>query len=312
MASCHMRRSDAPTHPSAAETTVGAAPLGQDSAAPADGVLRLGRRRFGPNELVVMGVVNRTPDSFYDQGATYSLAAAVRRADQFVSEGAVIIDVGGVPAGAGPDVSVSEEARRVLPVIEALRAHHPEVVISVDTYRAEVADQACRSGADLINDAWGGWDPRLREVAAEHGAGLVCTHTGGRLPRTPPRPRHYEDLIGEVIADVTALAEGAVRAGVPADAILVDPAHDFGKTTAQSLALTGQLAQLVATGWPVLVALSRKDFIGETLCLPPSERLEGSLAVTAVAAWLGARVFRTHDIQATLRALRIVAALRAA
>ncbi len=147
-------------------------------------------------------------------------------------------------------------------------------------------------------------------MAAETGAGLVCAHAGGLAPRTRPHRVAYADVVADVVATVTGLAERAVAAGVRPDGILIDPAHDFGKNTRHSLEITRRLGELVATGWPVLVSLSRKDFVGETLDLPPDERLEGTLAATAVSAWLGARVFRAHDVAATRRVLDMVASIR--
>ncbi|MGH3095400.1 MAG: dihydropteroate synthase [Streptosporangiales bacterium] len=271
--------------------------------------LHLGRRVFPPGQPVIMAIVNRTPDSFFDRGRTYAFGAALDRVDQVVAEGAPIVDIGGVKAGAGAEVTVAEEVARVVPLVAAVRERYPDLVISVDTYRAAAADPMCRAGADLINDAWAGWDPRLAEVAARHATGLVCAHTGGRLPRTPPRPIAYADVVADVIAAVTALAERAVALGVRPQSILIDAAHDFGKDTAQSLELTRRLDEVVATGWPVLVALSRKDFLGDVLGLPATQRLEGSLAAATVSAWLGARVVRAHDVEATRRALQVVAAL---
>ena len=272
--------------------------------------LRLGRRTFGPGEPVVMAIVNRTPDSFYDRGRTYGLDAALARVDQVVDEGAAIVDIGGVKAAPGEQVPPQEEARRVVEVVERIRAQHPDVVISVDTYRAAVGELVCQAGADLLNDSWGGWEPELAEVAARHDVGLVCTHTGGVPPRTRPHRVQYDDVVTDVVGAVVALAERAVALGVRRDAVLIDPAHDFGKNSRHSLEVTRRLDELVATGWPVLVALSRKDFIGEVLDLPPDDRLEGTLAATAVSAFLGARVFRAHDVAATLRVVRTVAAVR--
>ena len=272
--------------------------------------LRLGRRTFGPGEPVVMAIVNRTPDSFYDRGRTYGLDAALARVDQVVDEGAAIVDIGGVKAAPGEQVPPQEEARRVVEVVERIRAQHPDVVISVDTYRAAVGELVCQAGADLLNDSWGGWEPELAEVAARHDVGLVCTHTGGVPPRTRPHRVQYDDVVTDVVGAVVALAERAVALGVRRDAVLIDPAHDFGKSSRHSLEVTRRLDELVVTGWPVLVALSRKDFIGEVLDLPPDDRLEGTLAATAVSAFLGARVFRAHDVAATLRVVRTVAAVR--
>lgn len=274
------------------------------------GALVLGARRFGADDYVVMGIVNATPDSFFDRGATYDPAAALDRVERLIGEGAAIIDVGGVKAGVGPDVDVSEELRRTAGLVESIRERFPDVVISVDTWRSPVADVLCRAGADLVNDTWAGYDPTLVDVAAAHGVGLVCTHTGGMTPRTNPHRPAYDDPMRAVIDGVTTLAERAVRAGVRRDGILVDPTHDFGKNTWHSLALTRRLDELVATGWPVLVALSRKDFVGETLDLPPDDRLTGTLAATAIAAWHGARVFRAHDVTATRQTLDMVASIR--
>lgn len=270
----------------------------------------LGQRAFGVDDLVVMAIVNRTPDSFFAGARTFGLTEALDRADQVIEEGAAIVDIGGVKAAPGEDVDDAEEARRVIDVVAGVRERHPSVVISVDTYRASVADLACAAGADLINDAWGGWEPEVAEVAARHGAGLVCTHAGGLPPRTRPHRVEYADVMGDVVSTVTGLAERAVASGVRADGILIDPGHDFAKNSRHSLEVTRRLPELVATQWPVLVALSRKDFIGESLDLPTDERLEGTLAATAVSAWLGARVFRAHDVPATMRVLRTVAAIR--
>jgi dihydropteroate synthase len=259
---------------------------------------------------IVMAIVNRTPDSFYDRGRTYTLHTALERVDQVVDEGADIVDIGGAKAAPGDEVSTDEEVRRVVELVEAVRARYPKLVISVDTYRSEVADAVCRVGADLVNDAWQASDPRTAEVAARHGAGLVCTHAGHLRPQTRPHRVEYKDVLGDVVDVLVTLADRAVAVGVEKESVLIDPGHDFGKNTRHSLALTAGLAGLVDTGWPVLVALSRKDFVGEVLDLPPSDRLEGTLAATAVSAWLGARVFRAHDVAATARALRVVDALQ--
>ncbi|TAM89848.1 MAG: dihydropteroate synthase [Jatrophihabitans sp.] len=257
-----------------------------------------------------MAIVNRTPDSFYDGGANVELSSALAACERAVADGADIVDIGGVRAGYGPAVGPDEELARVLPVVTAIRDRFPDLVISVDTWRAGVAEQVTAAGADLINDTWAGVDPGLVAVAAARGAGLVCSHTGGLGPRTDPHRVAYEDVVRDVLVTVTGAAERAVAAGVRPEAVLIDPTHDFGKNTYHSLTLTRRLDELVATGWPVLVALSRKDFVGETLDLPAADRLEGTLAATAVSAWHGARVFRTHDVRATRRVLDMVASIR--
>ncbi|MEU8422331.1 dihydropteroate synthase [Micromonospora sp. NPDC048835] len=274
------------------------------------GALRLGGHTFAPGELVVMAIINRTPDSFFDRGATYAADSALRAVERAVDEGAAIIDIGGVKAGPGAEVDVAEEIRRTVDTIAAVRAAFPDVVISIDTWRAEVATEAVAAGADLLNDTWSGADPALMRVAARTGAGLVCSHAGGLTPRTRPHRAAFTDVVADVVATVTGLAERAAAAGVRPDGILIDPAHDFGKNTRHSLEITRRLDELTATGWPVLVALSNKDFIGETLGLPVAERLEGTLAATAVSAWLGARVFRAHQVGPTRRVLDLVASIR--
>jgi len=272
--------------------------------------LALGTRTFGADETAVMAIVNRTPDSFYDRGATFALDAALAKVQQAVDEGADIVDIGGVRAGYGEPVSVEEELTRTAELVSQVRTAHPGLVISVDTWRSQVADEVCRRGADLINDTWAGADPELVHIAARHGAGLVCSHTGRLPPRTDPHRVAYADVVADVVASTTAAAQAAVRAGVRRDALLLDPTHDFGKNTWHSLDLTRRLDELVETGWPVLVALSNKDFVGETLDLPVQERLTGTLAATAICAWHGARVVRAHDVRATRQVLDMVASIK--
>ena len=272
--------------------------------------LRLNRRTFEPHQLLVMAIVNRTPDSFYQPGVTWDQAAAMDRVHAVVADGADIVDVGGVPARPGDEVDVREEVRRTVPFIAAIREAYPDLVISVDTWRHEVGREACAAGADLLNDSWGGWDTRLAEVAAEFGAGVVCSHAGHLPPRTRPFRVAYPDVVEDVLTGTSALAARAVEAGVEEERILIDPAHDFGKNTWHSLEITRRLGELVATGWPVLVSLSNKDFVGETLDVVVDERLAGTLGTTAVSAWLGARVFRAHNVRETRHVLSMVSAIR--
>jgi dihydropteroate synthase len=272
--------------------------------------LRLGTRAFAAAEFAVMAIVNRTPDSFYDRGATFDFETALRRVDTVVAEGADIVDIGGVRAGHGPAVSEDEEIDRTAGLVGAVRERHPDLVVSVDTHRAGVAEAACAAGAHLVNDTWAGADPDVAAIAARWGVGLVCSHTGGLAPRTDPHRVRYRDVVAEVVTATTDLAEKTAATGVRRDAILIDPTHDFGKNTRHSLELTRRLDEVVATGWPVLVSLSRKDFVGETLGLPASERLSGTLAAITVSAWLGARVFRIHDVAAARQALDMVASIR--
>ncbi|CAN5406778.1 dihydropteroate synthase [soil metagenome] len=295
--------------------------IGGVPAAGAD--VRLRGRTFGPERPVVMAVVNRTPDSFYAP-ARYDDAGADAAVARAVEEGADVVDLGGVRAGRGPRVDAAEEIARVVPLVERVRARHPDLLVSVDTWRAEVARAAALAGADLLNDTWAGHDPQLVEVAAEFGIGVVCSHTGGARPRTDPLRVEYprrdpgaaglgdplDGVVDDVVRVLSAAAARAVGLGIDPASVLVDPTHDFGKNTWHSLHLVRRTQALVALGHPVLVALSRKDFVGETLDLSPDERLEGTLAATSVAAWLGARVFRVHDVRASRRTLDMVAAIR--
>ncbi len=282
----------------------------EQRAARTPGPLRLGGRVFPPGRPLVMAIVNRTPDSFYRPGLTWDPVAAMDMVHVAVADGADIIDIGGVPAKPGPEVSVADETSRVVPFIERVRAAYPDLVISADTWRHEPARAMCAAGADLINDTWSAWDPKLAEVAAEFGAGLVCSHVGPLTPRTRPHRPAYADVVADVLDRVLLLAERALKAGVDADRIVIDPTHDFGKNTWQSLELTRRLSELTATGWPVLVSASHKDFVGETLGADLDDRLAGTLAVTAVGAWLGARIFRAHDVRETRQALDMVASIR--
>lgn len=258
---------------------------------------------------LIMAIVNRTPDSFYDRGATFADHDALRAVAEAVAEGADVIDVGGVKAGPGDLVDAEEEIRRTVPFIARIRADFPDVAISIDTWRAEVGRHAVEAGADLINDTWAGADPGLAEVAAESGCGFVCSHTSGVTPRTRPHRIGYTDVVADVIATTVTAAESLIALGVPREGILIDPTHDFGKNTWHSLELMRRVDELVATGWPVLMALSNKDFIGETLDLPVDQRHEGTLAATALAAHAGAAMFRAHDVGATRRVVEMAATI---
>jgi dihydropteroate synthase len=274
------------------------------------GPLRLRDSEFPPGRTLVMAIVNRTPDSFFRPGLTWEETAAMDRVHQVVAEGADIVDIGGVPAKPGSEVSPAEEIRRVVAFTAAVRAAYPDLIISADTWRHEVARAACEAGADLLNDTWGGWDPATAEVAAEFDVGLVCSHAGGVPPRTRPFRIAYPDVVADVLDTTLGLAARAVRAGVNPARIVIDPAHDFGKNTWHSLEISRRLDELTATGWPVLMAASRKDFVGETIGADVEDRLAGTIAVTALGAWLGARIFRAHDVRQTKQALHMVAAIK--
>lgn len=272
-------------------------------------------KRFDAARPAVMGIMNRTPDSFYAQARFTDLDDALAALDRLVADGADLVDVGGVRAGqVGAWVEADEEIERVRPFLLAARERHPEVLLSLDTWRSEVTLACAEARVDLVNDTWAGADPELVAVAAELGAGYVVSHTGGLPPRTDPvavtYPPEPDGVVTAVLDGLRAGAERALAAGVPAERILIDPTLDFGKTTRHSLRLLRATAELVELGFPVLQSLSRKDFVGETLDLPIDDRLEGTLAATAIAGWLGATVFRAHDVRATRRVVDMVASIR--
>lgn len=274
--------------------------------------LRLRGRTFSPGQAGLLAIINRTPDSFYDAGRYLDDEVALAAVARAVADGADAVDIGGVKAGPGPEVSVAEELARVVSFIAAIRQTYPDLVISVDTWRAAVADAACGAGADLVNDAWAGHDPELAAVAAAHRTGYVCAHTGGHRPRTDPHRVRYDHVLSATVADLRAQAEAAVAAGVREDGLLIDAAQDFGKNTYHSLQVTGRVSALVSTGWPVLLAVSNKKFIAETLGLdgPKSERVTGTIATTAIGVWEGVRMVRAHDVAQTRQVLDMVAGLR--
>ncbi|WP_341805285.1 dihydropteroate synthase [Nocardioides ochotonae] len=271
--------------------------------------LRLRRHDFTDDATLMMAIVNRTPDSFYDRGATWAEDKAFERVATVVAQGAEIVDIGGIKAAPGVEIDAAEERSRVVDFVARVREAYPSLVISVDTWRASVGDAVCAAGADVLNDAWGGADPELVDVAAQHGAALICTHTGGARPRTRPFRVEYDDVVRAAIDDTCAYAERALAAGVARESIVIDPAHDFGKNTRHSLELTHRLGEMVATGWPVLVSLSNKDFVGETLDLPVGERLVGTLAATAVCALAGARIYRVHEVVETRQTVDMVSSI---
>jgi dihydropteroate synthase len=282
-------------------------------ASPAPLVLR--GRTFDAGRPAVMAIVNRTSDSFFSGNRHADLDSAMAALNAAIDGGADIIDVGGVRAGQeGEQVSAEQEIDRVLPFLERVRASHPDVVLSLDTWRSEVVRAAGSVGLDLVNDTWAGHDRDVVHVAAEIGAGIVVSHTGGLPPRTDPVAVTYGpdplDVVRDVVRTLREGAATALAAGMPLERILVDPTLDFGKSTKHSLRVLRHTADIVALGHPVLQALSRKDFVGESLGLPAEERLEGTLAATAVAAWLGATVFRAHDVRATRRLVDMVATIR--
>jgi dihydropteroate synthase len=261
------------------------------------------------NRTLVMGVLNRTPDSFFDQGATFELDALLRRAEQLAAEGVDILDVGGVKAGPGPEVTESQELDRVLPAIEALRARF-DVPLSVDTWRAAVLDAACQAGAVLGNDISGFADRRYLPMAAAHGASVVATHI--RLgPRVPdPEPR-YDDLVGEVRAFLLERARWAETAGLAPEQIALDAGLDLGKTPAQSALLLRESDTLASLGYTLMLSASNKRFLGELLGLAIDERRDASLAALAYGVTRGCRIARVHDVAGSVRVCRMIEAIAA-
>lgn len=260
-------------------------------------------------KVVVMGVLNLTPDSFYDGGRYTREAQALRRVEEMIREGADIIDVGGesVRPGAEP-ISLDEELSRVIPVIEKVRRLFP-ITISIDTYKAEVARQAIEKGAEMVNDISGlRFDPDLRKIVAGYGVPLILMHIKGTPKNMQDNPR-YHSLMEEIISYLRKSIKLAEESGVDPARIIVDPGIGFGKTTAHNLEILRRLEELKSLGKPILVGLSRKSFIGNVLGLPQEERLEGGLAATSMAVSGGARIVRTHDVKPTRRAVDMVQAI---
>ncbi|WP_022919035.1 dihydropteroate synthase [Ruania albidiflava] len=270
---------------------------------------RIGSREFDfAHRVAVMAIVNRTPDSFYDDGRTFELQAAVQAALRAVAEGADWVDIGGMAFSPdAEEVSPAEELDRVLGVIEAVRAAS-DVVISVDTQRPEVARACVLAGADVVNDTTGLRTDGMAEVVAETGAAVVIAHSVAAPHRHLHRPQ-YTDVVAEVADFLTAQMQRALDAGVPEEAIIIDPGHDLNKNTAHSLELVRRLAEITSIGPPTLVALSNKDFVGETLDRDRSDRLSGTLAATALCVERGARIVRAHEVAATVDAVRMTEAV---
>ncbi|CAN5634021.1 dihydropteroate synthase [soil metagenome] len=271
-------------------------------------LLALGPHHFDiTTRALVMGILNRTPDSFYDAGAYWDFDAFLSRAEGLVCEGADLLDVGGVKAGPGPEVSEAEELDRVVPAIEALRARF-DVPLSADTWRASVAAAAFGAGAVVGNDISGFADPDYLPAAAAAGASVVATHIrlGPRVPDPDPR---YRDVVAEVGRFLAERVERARAAGIPAERIMVDAGLDLGKTEAQSLELLRASDRLVALGHPVLLSASNKRFLGRLLGTEVTDRRDASLACHALGIALGCRVLRAHDVRGTRRVADVMAAV---
>jgi dihydropteroate synthase len=278
-------------------------------------VLRAGSRVFGlggrGRRPLLMGIVNASPDSFSDDGSARTLDRQIRLAYELVEAGADILDVGGESARTGvPPVTVDAESERVVPLIERIAGALDTTTISVDTYKPAVARAAIAAGATIVNDVSGLRDPALAEVCAETGAGLVLMHTRAAPKQRLQDPDLYDDVVGEAIAFLRARVELALAAGVSFEQLILDPGPDFAKTPAQTIALLVDVARLHELRRPLLMAISRKDFIGALTSRPPRERLAGTLAALAHGVDAGAHIFRVHDVAAVSDFLAVRAALR--
>jgi dihydropteroate synthase len=274
-----------------------------------DPVRIIGRRRFDfDRQIVVMGIVNRTPDSFFNEGRTFALDEAVAAALAAVGAGADWVDIGGVPFSPDtPEVTVAEEIDRVVPVVEKV-ASASDVVISVDTFRVEVAARCIDAGAAVINDTSGLSDPQLADLAAAHGATLVITHSLA-LPHQRHRRPQYSDVVTEIKAFLAERVQLAVDHGLPESRIVIDPGHDLNKNTLHTLELTRRLTEIADLGLPLLAAVSNKDFVGEATGSAKSDRLAPSIAVATICALNGARILRMHDAAGSVAAARMIEAL---
>jgi dihydropteroate synthase len=274
-----------------------------------DPIRTIGRRRFDfDHQIVVMGIVNRTPDSFFDGGETYALDEAVAAALAADETGADWIDIGGFPFSPDtPEVTAAEEIERLLPVVEQVSAVS-DIVVSVDTFRPEVAARCIDAGAVVINDATGLHDPELADLVAARGATLVITHSLA-LPHQHHHRPQYNDIVTEIKTFLAERIQLAVDHGVPESRIVIDPGHDLNKNTLHTLELTRRLAEIADLGLPMLAAVSNKDFVGEATGLPKSDRMAPSIAVATMCALNGARILRMHDAAASVAAARMIEAV---
>jgi len=276
---------------------------------------------FGKHTYV-MGIINVTPDSFSGDGLLKQdqvMEAAIHQADQFIEAGAEILDIGGESTRPGSQtVDAYEEMKRILPVIQAIASTHPQIIISVDTYKAVVADAALRAGAHWINDVWGlRADPELGAVAAHWNAGLILMHNRSKPNQVEIQSQlggryigvEYQNLVAEIREELLESVSLAQAADVANERIILDPGIGFGKTVEQNLELIDRLDEIRSLGYPVLLGASRKGFIGYTLNLPPNQRMEGTAAAVAIGIDRGADIIRVHDVMEMVRVARMTDAL---
>jgi len=266
---------------------------------------QLGRR------TLIMGILNVTPDSFSDGGRYLDLKAALARARRLVEEGADIIDIGGESTRPGADpVPLAEELRRAIPVVEAVREEFPEVCLSIDTYKARVAEEALRSGADLINDVSAlRFDPEMASVAAEYDVPVVLMHMKG-TPKTMQQDPRYSNVMGEILAFLNERIEWAVSQGISYEKIIIDPGIGFGKRPEHNTEILRRLGELRSLGRPILLGTSRKSFLGALSGRPVEERLEETIASVVIGVLNGADIVRVHDVRAVRYALTVADAIR--
>ncbi len=270
--------------------------------------LDLGTTRFDiTHRAVVMGILNRTPDSFYDQGAYYAFDDFLRKAEQLVLDGADFLDVGGVKAGPGEEVTEAEELDRVVPAVEALRARF-DLPLSVDTWRASVAEACFAAGAVVGNDISGFADPDYLDVCARAGASVVATHIRLR-PRVPDPDPQYDDLVPDVVSFLADRAGRAEAAGIPRERIMVDAGLDLGKSELQSLELLRRSDALVALGHPVFLSASNKRFLWTLLDVERGSAGDGTMAAHSLGIALGCRILRSHDVRNGRRVADMMAAI---
>jgi dihydropteroate synthase len=270
--------------------------------------LVLGDRAYDlTTRSLVMGILNRTTDSFFDKGEFFERDKFLARAEQLVAEGADILDVGGVKAGPGPEIDEPEELARVIPAIEWLKARF-DLPISVDTWRANVAAAAYEAGAVIGNDISGFGDPEYLEVAAKHDAAVVATHIRLKPRVADPEP-HYDDVVANVRDFMVERARRAEAAGIPSERIMIDAGLDLGKTWQQSVTLLRAHQRFAELGYPVLLSASNKTFLGKLLELEIDERREASHVATSIAVSLGCRIVRAHDVKGTRRVCDTIAAV---
>lgn len=263
--------------------------------------LALGHSRFDiTTRALVMGILNRTPDSFYDGGQYWAFDEFLRKAEQLVIEGADFLDIGGSKAGPGPEVTVQEEMDRVVPAVEALRKRF-DLPISVDTFRASVFEESCKVGANIGNDISGFADPDYLAVAGRHDASVVATHVriGPRMP--DPEPRYPDGVRADVVAFLQRRSQMALDAGLPRERIMIDAGLDLGKTPAMSAELLRHSDDLVKLGFPVFLSASNKGFLGELVGTEVDDRREATLGAHVLGIALGCRVLRAHDVRANRR-----------